>query len=450
MKKVIMLVLLLLAAGGIGGGAFYRYVYKDPASVNTNTSEVVYVDSVRMLAGLGGGTGVIQRYAGEVEPLDSWSAKLDGDRTVLETYVKEGDTVKKGDKLFAYDVTSEQDSIEEVDIDIEGTLTSIDGEKRSIESLKKQYEKAKSDEKEEINISILQAENSIKQSEYSIKSKELEKKKHEENIKNSVVYSEMDGVVKSVGSTNDDNGGDMPGNNASSDDGYITIMQTGKFRVKGTVNEQNISDIVVGQEMLCFSRVDSSKFWRGTVQTIDSDKDKSDNSDQYYGSDNSNGSSSYAFYVELESSEGLMLGQHLYMEIDRGQDRKKSGIWLENYYVTTDDDGTAWVWAADSKNRLEKRTVTLGKEDEETLSVQITGGISSDDYIAAPTEDCREGAVVVKNDQYEDSGDDVVDAGDDDYDYGDEDGDYDGGMEDDFGEDFADDGMDVDDFIGMD
>ena len=446
MKKVIMLLLLLLLAGGIGGGAFYRYVYNDPASINANTDDAVYVDSVRMLAGLGGGTGISQRYAGEVEPLETWSAKLENDRKVDETFVKEGDTVKKGDKLFSYDITSEEESIEEIDIDIEGNLNEIDGDKRSIESYKKQLGSATGDDREEINISILSLENAIKQAEYEIKAKELEKKKHEQNKKNCIVYSKMDGVVKSI-SSEDNSSSDLTGRSSSDSDGYITIMETGKFRVKGTINEQNYNDIEPGEEMLCFSRVDSSKFWRGVISTINTDKDKSDNSDSYYGSDNSNGSSSYSFYVELETSEGLLLGQHLYMEVDRGQDRKRSGIWLESYYLTKEEDGTAWVWAADSRNRLEKRTVTIGEEDEETMSVQIKEGLSSDDYIAAPSENCREGAPVVKNDQYADSNDNIGDNGEEDFfGYTDDDREYDDGIDEDFGEDFAGADMDFEDF----
>ena len=440
MKKSIMLVLLLLLAAAAGGGAFYQFIYKDPGSVTASSSEQVYADSVRMLAGLGGGSGVNQRYAGIVEPLDTWSAKLANDRTVDETFVKEGDSVKKGDKLFSYDVASEQNSIEEVQIEIETTLTAIDQDKRSIETYKKQYAKATAEEKEELDISILQAENTIKQNEYTIKAKELEKKKHETNIENSIVYSEMDGVVKSINDQNDTSS-DLSGSGKGSD-GYITIMETGKFRVKGTVNEQNVSDIVAGQEMLCFSRVDSSLFWRGMISSIDTDNANQKEDSYYGGSDNSNGSSNYSFYVELDNSDGLMLGQHLYLEIDRGQDRKKNGIWLESYYINTDDDGSTWVWAVNSRNRLEKRAVTIGEEDEETLTVQITDGLTQKDYIAAPSEDCREGIPVVKNDQYEDSNDEIA-AGEEFF----EDGNFDGGDEV-IGEEQFDD-MDIGDDLGQ-
>ena len=44
-------------------------------------------------------------------------------------------------------------------------------------------------------------------------------------------------------------------------------------------------------------------------------------------------SSSYPFYVEMDSSEGLMLGQHVYIEMDYGQTDARDGLWLDEYYI---------------------------------------------------------------------------------------------------------------------
>ena len=67
----------------------------------------------------------------------------------------------------------------------------------------------------------------------------------------------------------------------------------------------------------------------------------------------------YPYYVELDSSDGLMLGQHVYMEPDLGQEDQKEGIWLDDYYFEIEEDGSASVWAASASNVLEKRAVTL-------------------------------------------------------------------------------------------
>lgn len=59
--------------------------------------------------------------------------------------------------------------------------------------------------------------------------------------------------------------------------------------------------------------------------------------------------------MTLDSSDGLMLGQHLLVSMDDMSDDSidKSGIWLYSDYVLTDEDGKSYVWAADKKDRLE-------------------------------------------------------------------------------------------------
>ncbi len=39
--------------------------------------------------------------------------------------------------------------------------------------------------------------------------------------------------------------------------------------------------------------------------------------------DDTTSSSTYPFYVTLDSSDGLMLGQHVYIEMDEGQEERR-------------------------------------------------------------------------------------------------------------------------------
>lgn len=67
----------------------------------------------------------------------------------------------------------------------------------------------------------------------------------------------------------------------------------------------------------------------------------------------------------------MLLGQHVYIELDEGQDdQQKEGIWLYSNYVVQDDSG-AYVWAANDKKRLEKRYVELGEYDEDLAEYEI-------------------------------------------------------------------------------
>ena len=118
----------------------------------------------------------------------------------------------------------------------------------------------------------------------------------------------------------------------------------------------------------------------------------------YYGSsDEMTTTSKYPFYVKLDSGEGLMLGQHLLVTPEVESTVEKSGIWLYQDYVLTDDDGGSYVWAADDKGRLEKRKVTLGESDESMGDCKIASGLSEDDLIAFPADDYQEGMRTTTN-----------------------------------------------------
>ena len=210
----------------------------------------------------------------------------------------------------------------------------------------------------------------LKKNEYSQKSKQAEIDKLQSATQNTEVRSEIDGVIQKIDTskmTSDD--GDSVDDSStmdsmsSNDDGsdssaFITILSTGAYRVKGKVNEQNRDSVVPGESVIIRSRVDSSKTWKGTMGSIDMNMGMSSTS-----SDDQTSSTSYPFYVELDSSEDLMLGQHVYIERDMGQDDKKDGLWLSDYYILDTDTNEPYVWVANDKNRLEKRYVTLGKHD---------------------------------------------------------------------------------------
>ena len=246
----------------------------------SDSEEAVYVNPVAMLAGLGSGSGVINRYAGVIEPQQTWEAKLENEKTVEETYVKEGDTVKVGDKLFKYKTTEDEDKLAQDQIDLERLGKDIETAQRRIEQLKKEKSKASADDQLTYTTDILQQENTIKQSEYEIKTKELEISQLGESIKNAVVTCELDGVVKSVKKSTDSSSSFTSG--ADSSDAYITVMVVGDYQVKCMVNEQNIGDIEIDAPMIVTSRVDSSMHWSGHVTDIKMDTGVSNSSDKRY------------------------------------------------------------------------------------------------------------------------------------------------------------------------
>ena len=105
-------------------------------------------------------------------------------------------------------------------------------------------------------------------------------------------------------------------------------------------------------------------------------------------------SSKYPFYVSLDSQDGLILGQHVYIEtnVDGTADENAAQFSLPSYYIVDLDTDSPYVWAEGSNGKLEKRKVELGDYDQDMDQYPVISGLSLTDYIAFPSEDCQAGA----------------------------------------------------------
>ena len=432
-KAIAALVVVALLAGG-GYFAWQRF----GSGAGAEGGDVVYVTKVSVLTGGGAGLGILNRFSGVIEAQETWSVEKNSEGEVAEVYVKVGDEVQKGTPLFVYDVEKYKNDLAQSEIDLERLKVELESMDTTIAELKKEKEKAKSSEQANYTIQIQQQELEKKQREYDVTSKEKEIDKLKDNIKNATVYCEIDGVVQSIKS--DEDSGSYYG---SSDNAFIKVMKTGAYRVKGSINEQNIYDIYEGMPMIVHSRVDDTT-WKGTISSVD--RENAEQNNNYYYDSNSNTGSKYPFYVDLEVESGVMLGQHVYMEADLGQENEdREGIWLDSFYIV-DMDTAPYVWARNDAGQIEKRTITVGTTDDVTMQVEILSGLTEEDAIAFPSEALTEGITCVETDNAmlhvygEDTGDEMGMEGE-----GYEEGMEDGGMED-YGEeeyleeDFADEG----------
>lgn len=189
----------------------------------------------------------------------------------------------------------------------------------------------------------------------------------------------------------------------------MTITASGSFRIKGKFNEQNMGTITQGQAVIIRSRLDDSITWNGSVSEV-SNEPEANNSGVIVegGSDSETASSNYAFYIDPENTDGLVLGQHVLIEIDYGQSNavEKSGIWLYSDFIVDYDTDKPYVWAADKDKRLEKRFIKTGQTDEINGDCEIVSGLGENDYIAYPSDDLEERMRAVTNiDDVDNSGD---------------------------------------------
>lgn len=364
--------------GSIGIITAVKHSFNDAGDMEVYTTQVSMLTSSSI--------GLVDRFAGVVEPQETLKIQKATDKNVKEIFVQAGDTVTKGTALFSYDVDEIRLKLSEAELELERITNEISTLYDQIELLEEEKKKAPENEIFSYTTQILTAENSVKRAEYNKKVKTAEIEQIEASLENTTVVSEIDGIIKSVS----DDSSQMMYYDYESDNAFITILSNSEYRIKGTINEQNMGSITIGQPMTVHSRIDEDLSWSGTVSEIDTGNPVQDNNNYYYEGDSSTMSSSYYFYVTLDETASLMLGQHVFMEPNIGQDEIKSGLWLPDYYICFEDE-TAYVWAANAKDKLEKREIVVGKYDENLMEYEIVTGLSANDFICFPEETLEEG-----------------------------------------------------------
>ena len=374
-KRVLTIMLaavLMLTVCGCGGGG--------------SGISVQRADSLRAV-GLAG-----ERYVGMVVNDNVVNITRDSTKTIAELYVAEGDTVKAGDKLFTYDSDALELDLEKTRLEVEKMENEQGTYASQQEKLEKQLSRTWSEsEKVRLTLEINTLKTTQMENDYQIAAKNKEITRLEEMLQNIDITAPVDGTVRKI---------DEEGQNGA----YITIQQSGAFRVKGRLNEMSMGSLNIGSQVTMHSRLDDSS-WTGTVVSIDADDGSDNNNNVNYGNyDAMTSSSSYVFYVELDSTDGLLLGQHVYMEVTGGE-MPMEGLYIpESFLTDVVNDEETWemsavVFAANDAGKLEKRTVKLGMYDGMTGCYEITEGIDGDTWLADPTNPaCAEGAAVTYRD----------------------------------------------------
>ncbi len=401
-KKIILItgIVAVLAAAGVlawvllrGGSGGEGGVYVQPVS-DVNAA----------------GSPIANRYSGVIETQQTENVEFDSSKQLSELLVSEGQRVAAGDALFTYDTQSTQLEIQQAELEIERMNTTLSNNNDQIAQLQRDMNAASSADKPAYSAQILQLQAENAQTEYDIKSKQADIDRLNASLSSATVTAGMSGTVESIADLDQLLAGGIYNPDGTVSTTYITILADGDYRVKGTVSEQNIYELSQGMPVIVRSRVDENQTWNGTIASINTQTESDNNMYYSFGESASN----YAFYVDLDSIDGLMLGQHVTIEMDYGQGQAKEGIWLSSGWITQQEDGSAYVWAAKSAGaRLEQRSVELGEYDADLDVYQILSGLEESDYLAWPDVDCVPGASttteLVLEDDWSDDG--TVDGG---------------------------------------
>lgn len=350
----------------------------------------VYVQSVKDIMGYGA-MGEFNVCAGLVVARNEVKIERDENRKIAELKVEPGQSISEGDVLFSYDMDEMQLTIDKAVLEIEQLKNSVTDLDSQIAELEQAKAIAPESEQLSYTVRIQTLETDKKETEYNITVKERELETLKSTVGNGDVTSPVNGRVKAInedGGYDDYTGMPLP---------YITLIEAGAYRVKGKVNELNRNDFFAGQSVVVRSRTDAQMTWTGVIAEIDSDPEQSDNMGFYYGfEDEMTSSNSYPFYVDLDSMDNLLLGQHVYIEPDGSQTEEKTGLMLDASYVMGSEEEGFFVWAANGSGKIEKRSVTVGALDEFMYQYEILDGLTAEDLIAFPEESVQEGAPVTE------------------------------------------------------
>ncbi len=363
----------------------------------SDTPQVV-VDSVGMITGTGY-SGLNSRYSGMIVSGSTQKIEKDKDKKILELNVAVGDSVRAGEVLFSYDVQAVELALKRLELECEQLENSLKLLKENIKSCKKKVDSSKGSTKLEYEVQLQSYEIEQKEKNFELSTKQSEMTRTEEMLENADVVSKVSGIVQSINDNageTDESGEIIP---------YITIIETGAYRVKCTASELDVNSIREGSRVIIRSRVDDS-LWTGSIEYIEWDNPEKQQN-EFYNPDSENTASRYPFYVTLDSTDGLLLGQHVYVEPDSGQ---AAGLMLPEYYIS-DVEGDAWVWAANKRDCIEKRSVELGEYDADLCCYEVLSGLTPEDYIAFPDTNVTIGAPVIRSDEMENVGEDFGEIG---------------------------------------
>lgn len=355
-----------------------------------SSDTAVYVQSVKALASLGG-IAPGDRFQGLVVSENVTEITKDADKTIAQLLVKEGDDVTEGQELFSYDTDALQLTLDKQRLELEQLNATIENYYSQITTLERDRDRASANNKLQYTIEIQSTQLDLKEAQMNLRTKEMEVQSSEALLENAAVVAPVSGRIQSISESGTDNyGNPLP---------YITIQQAGSYRIKGTLGELQRGGIMEGSRMKILSRTDADRFWYGTVTLVDYESPyQGSDMDRYYGmaTDEMSSSSKYPFYVELDNYEGLILGQHIYMELDAGEE-ETAALRLSSAFFCYEEDGTIYVWA-EKRGKLEKRIVTLGEYNPMQDTFEVLDGLTEEDYIAFPDGAlCAEGVPTTRD-----------------------------------------------------
>lgn len=231
----------------------------------------------------------------------------------------------------------------------------------------------------EIQKMIIDKEKEISEITLNIKIAKNEYKKLQSELENTTIYSNIDGVVKSVLSIDDENLSTKP---------IIVVSGGGGYYIQGRVSELNLDKVKVGQTVNVQS-YESGTFAEGTIESISNYPVQNS---YYYGTGNSN-VSYYPYVVKVGDDVTFKEGEFVMLNVV-SEVEVSNTFFVPSAFVRT-ENGKTFAYIAGEDGKLEKRDLVTGKNMHGMI--EIYSGITRDERIAFPYgKTVKEGANTVE------------------------------------------------------
>jgi len=244
-----------------------------------------------------------------------------------------------------------------------GTITKLKDDAFPVEE-EIPYEKSLTDA--EIKELIKSQEKTIATLKLNVAQAELDYRKIKASSDDGIIYSDVDGIVKSVA------------DRKTLEDGkpFITITSVSGYVIETSISEYQLNDFKVGDtfEIMMWS---TGNTYTATITEINNYP----TFDNYYSYDYSNNASNYLVYASLDCDDELN-------EWDGGEitfDNKNSdALFALQACFVREENGQSYVLVKGENNRLEKRFIKTGDIVDSGYYIEIIEGLSLEDEIAFP------------------------------------------------------------------
>ena len=234
----------------------------------------------------------------------------------------------------------------------------------------------------EIQKMIVEKQKEIDDINLNIKIAKKEYNKLKNELENTTIYSKIDGVVKKVLKEDDPEINSKP---------IIVVSGGGGYYLEGQIGEYDLANIKKGQKVNVQS-YESGTTAEGTIEDISSYPLEKGT---YFNFGNEN-VSFYPYTVKINEEASFKDGEYIEITIVQDEDNQSDTFYLPTMFILT-ENGKNYAYVTNSDDKLEKRTITTGKNMGGII--EIYSGVDKSERIAFPYgKAIKEGAKVVDGD----------------------------------------------------